>query len=109
MDSMTPLHDLSISYRQILSTGASMQMIARSLKITVSIGLAIFSTVAASQEKSDTFPHGVASGEVTASSAIVWTRTEQRETVKLEISTDAELKGQDTFHQTVIPSSDTDF
>jgi alkaline phosphatase D len=67
------------------------------------------SGVSGYSQKPDLFPQGAAVGEVTASSAVFWTRTITPDDVKLEISTDPTFKGRVTFQQTVVPSSSLDF
>jgi alkaline phosphatase D len=47
------------------------------------------------------FTDGVASGDVTATSAILWTRVDRDTNVKVEVWKDPELKGMKAFQQTV--------
>src|SRR5262249_24783881 len=56
-----------------------------------------------------TFPHGVASGEVTPWSAVLWTRTDQEITLKLEVSTSPDFHGKPTFQTTLHTAAATDF
>ena len=39
------------------------------------------------------FPQGVASGDVTGTSAVLWTRADQGITLKLEVSTNSSFEG----------------
>jgi alkaline phosphatase D len=55
------------------------------------------------------FPFGVASGDVTSSSAVLWTRTNQEGMLALEVSTDADFVGALAFTQMVSVSAATDF
>jgi alkaline phosphatase D len=55
------------------------------------------------------FPHGVASGDVTSSSAVLWTRTHQAATLKLEVSTDPHLQEPDVFRRTLRTAAAQDF
>jgi phosphodiesterase/alkaline phosphatase D-like protein len=55
------------------------------------------------------FPLGVASGDVTSSSAVLWTRANQNGTLALEVSTDADFLGPLTLTQTVNVAAATDF
>jgi phosphodiesterase/alkaline phosphatase D-like protein len=71
--------------------------------------LSLLTAVAIPAQKPDAFPLGVAAGEVTPFTAVVWTRTSQPDGVRLEVSTDPTIKGQDAFHMTVVPSAETDF
>ena len=54
------------------------------------------------------FPQGVASGEVTSNSAILWVRVDQKTPVPVEVSTSSDFKKID-FKNTVIPQSANDF
>jgi phosphodiesterase/alkaline phosphatase D-like protein len=47
------------------------------------------------------FPFGVASGDVTASRAVLWTRTRQAAPLTLEVSTSAHFTSQPALMQTV--------
>src|SRR5215211_4104396 len=47
-----------------------------------------------------TFTHGVASGDVTSTSAILWTRVDRRASVKVEVWDDPSLTGQKVFQAT---------
>jgi alkaline phosphatase D len=47
-----------------------------------------------------TFTHGVASGDVTSTSAILWTRVDRRTSVKVEVWDDPSLTGQKVFQAT---------
>ena len=55
------------------------------------------------------FTHGIASGEVTDTSAVLWTRANREVTLKLEVSTNANLKGQDVFKRTIRTTAREDF
>ena len=55
------------------------------------------------------FPHGVASGDVTSSSAVLWTRTHRETTLEIEVSTDPHLRGPDVFRQTLRTAAAQDF
>lgn len=47
------------------------------------------------------FTHGVASGDVTATSAVLWTRIDRETNVKVEVWTNPGLQGMKAFQQTV--------
>jgi alkaline phosphatase D len=47
------------------------------------------------------FTHGVASGDVTATSAVLWTRIDRETNVKVEVWTNPGLQGPKAFQQTV--------
>jgi phosphodiesterase/alkaline phosphatase D-like protein len=51
------------------------------------------------------FTHGVASGDVTQSAAILWTRVDRETSVKVEVWDNPELKGKKAFQQTVPQTS----
>lgn len=55
------------------------------------------------------FPNGVAVGEVTATAAVVWTRTDRPAAVKLEVSRHPSFRGRDVFHRTVHTAVSADF
>ena len=55
------------------------------------------------------FPFGVASGDVTSSRAVLWTRTPQDATLALEVSPDATFAGPPAFMQTVRTAAAADF
>lgn len=54
------------------------------------------------------FPDGVASGDVTQTTAVLWTRSDRATPIRVEVSTDADFKGEKAFKQTVHPSLDDD-
>ncbi len=54
------------------------------------------------------FPNGVASGDVTSTSAVLWTRVDTATPLKVEVSTDPDFDGDAAFKQTVHPSSSDD-
>jgi phosphodiesterase/alkaline phosphatase D-like protein len=51
------------------------------------------------------FPDGVGSGDVTSTSAVVWTRVDRALPLKIEISTHPSFQGPEAFKQTVHPST----
>src|SRR4030095_15178542 len=55
------------------------------------------------------FPFGVASGDVTSSRAVLWTRTRQATPLTLEVSTSATFTSQPAFMQTVSTMEAADF
>ena len=55
------------------------------------------------------FPNGVAVGEVTATAAVFWTRTDRPAAVKLEVSRHPSFRGRDVFHRTVHTAASADF
>lgn len=64
------------------------------------------------EEVEVTFPDGVAVGDVTSTSAVLWTRaafTDEVEKLKVEVFTNPELKGKKAFKQKVRPSAEDDF
>jgi alkaline phosphatase D len=54
------------------------------------------------------FPDGVASGDVTSTSAVLWARVDTATPLKVEVSTDPDFQGEAAFKQTVHPSSSDD-
>jgi phosphodiesterase/alkaline phosphatase D-like protein len=54
------------------------------------------------------FPDGVGSGDVTATSAVLWTRVDRALPLKIEVSTDPGFSGPEAFKQTVHPSPGDD-
>jgi len=63
---------------------------------------------AAQASHDPSFPDGVASGDVTSSTAVLWARVVSRARVKVEVSTDAGFNGQAAFRLTLSPSTDDD-
>ncbi len=55
------------------------------------------------------FPTGVAVGEVTATTAAFWARTDRPAAVKLEVSRHPSFRGRDVFHRTVHTAASDDF
>jgi alkaline phosphatase D len=60
------------------------------------------------ESPSVTFTHGFASGDVTPSSAVLWTRIDQEVELTVEVSTDPTFQDM-TFEQTVLATRDNDF
>ena len=54
------------------------------------------------------FPDGVGSGDVTSTSAVVWTRVDRALPLKIEVSTSASFSGREAYKQTVHPSAGDD-
>jgi phosphodiesterase/alkaline phosphatase D-like protein len=54
------------------------------------------------------FPEGVASGDVTSSTAVLWTRVDTRTPIKVEVSTRMDFRGRPAFKQTIHPAADDD-
>jgi alkaline phosphatase D len=82
---------------------------SRSTSWTLLLGLAALVAVApvarADSGGVPTFTDGVASGDVTATSAILWTRIDRETNVKVEVWDNPELKGMKAFQQTVPQAS----
>lgn len=55
------------------------------------------------------FPFGVASGDVTSASAVLWTRTDRDATLALEVATSADFAAPLAFQQTASSTGATDF
>jgi phosphodiesterase/alkaline phosphatase D-like protein len=55
------------------------------------------------------FDEGVASGDVTDESAVLWTRTDRNAVLRLEVSTNAEFSPPHAFATTVVAFGGTDF
>ena len=55
-----------------------------------------------------TFPDGVASGDVTSQSAVLWTRVDRATRIKVEVSTKPNFKGKKAFKQALRASRDDD-
>jgi alkaline phosphatase D len=79
----------------------------RFLSFALTFGILALSRAA--QAKKPEFPHGVSSGEVTESSAVLWTRTDIAATIRLEVSTAADFGGSEVFRQIVRTNEAADF
>ena len=66
-------------------------MHAASRLIVSSVVLALSLTVDVGTSPNPAFPQGVASGEVTPTSAVLWTRVDSLTSVKVEVSTKQNL------------------
>lgn len=66
------------------------------LLLSVELGTPFF----ADQPGQPVFTHGVASGDVTSTSAILWTRVDRRTSVKVEVWDNPSLTGQKVFQAT---------
>lgn len=60
-------------------------------------------------ERRTGFPFGVASGDVTSTSAVLWTRIDRDASLVLEIATSADFTGALAFQQTLRSTGATDF
>src|SRR5688572_33288637 len=69
----------------------------------------VWSTEVAHSKNPEGFPHGVAAGEVTAGTAVLWTRTDREALVRLEVSTHHALAGRNLFQQIFQATAATDF
>ena len=79
-------------------------MRTRRLGASIGAGLAALTYCAAALADSGgvpVFTHGVASGDVTESSAILWTRVDRATSIKVEVWDNPQLKGKKSFQQTV--------
>src|SRR5574338_474480 len=80
---------------------------AASLARACFVGLftALLLTHAAGAVPDVSFPDGVASGAVTATSAVVWTRVDRALPLKIEVSTNPGFSGPEAFKLNVHPSA----
>jgi len=80
----------------------------RLLRVLVSLVFASFFLLAAAPASQVEFLEGVASGEVTHQSAVLWTRASQATAIKVEVFDNDELEPPKVFQQTVrtTPGSD---
>jgi phosphodiesterase/alkaline phosphatase D-like protein len=67
----------------------------------VAVGLLTGSTAGANGRGAPVFTSGVASGDVTPTSAILWTRIDRDTSVKVEVWSNPALQGKKAFQQTV--------
>ena len=74
----------------------------------LAISLSILVAVAARAVPAITFPDGVGSGDVTATSAVLWARVDRALPLKVEVSTNPGFSGGEAFKQTVHPSTGDD-
>ncbi len=65
------------------------------------LGVAVIGLAAAAVAQTGAFTHGVASGDVTATSAILWTRVDRDTAVKVEVWSNPQLKGKKAFQQVI--------
>jgi alkaline phosphatase D len=72
------------------------------------ISLVLFSSLSGFT-KTPEFPHGVAAGEVTPTSVILWTRTDGPATVRLEVFENERLTGRPTINRVLRTDSGSDF
>ena len=86
----------------------------RQIPIGVFLGLAILTGAAAvagaaAADPMPVFTHGVASGDVTATGALLWTRVDRPVTLKVEVFDDPGLRGRKAFQATVHVTAASDF
>ena len=77
--------------------------------VALVVGAIATPTPAASAQDPVRFSNGVAVGDVTATTAVVWTRTDRPAAVKLEVSRHPSFRGRDVFHRTVHTAASADF
>ena len=71
--------------------------------------LALFLTAPGGPKPSVEFTHGVASGDVTHNSAVLWTRVDQKAKLTIEVSTNPAFPKKGTLKETVSATADNDF
>jgi len=78
-------------------------MSSRTLGSIAMVGAVLALAVSSQAQSGDVpvFTDGVASGDVTASSAILWTRVDRDTPVKVEVWSNSQLEGKKAFQQTV--------
>lgn len=77
----------------------------------VAFSLAIVSLIATSPAHAVPeieFPYGVGSGDVTSTSAVLWTRVDRALPLEVEVSTSPSFSGPEAYKQTVHPSAGDD-
>jgi len=74
----------------------------------LAFSLSSFFAVAARAVPEIAFPDGVGSGDVTPTSAVLWTRVDRALPLKIEVSTSPSFSGPEAFKQTVHPSAGDD-
>jgi phosphodiesterase/alkaline phosphatase D-like protein len=79
------------------------------LWIPAVLALALAAMVVPAQAGAVTFPDGVASGDVTSTRAVLWTRVDVADTIKVEGWTNASLSGPKAFKGKMKTSADRDF
>lgn len=72
--------------------------------VVAGLAVAALSSAPAGAVPDVAFPDGVASGEVTPTSAVLWARVDQATPLKVEVSEDPGFQGPAAFKQTVHPS-----
>ena len=80
----------------------------RGLILAASAALILWAPPVLSGPATPAFTHGVASGEITADGAVLWTRVEGAPSVKLEVSADPSFR-QDVHRRTSHASAEADF
>ena len=71
--------------------------------------LALFLTAPGGPKPSVEFTHGIASGDVTHNSAVLWTRVDQKAKLTIEVSTNPAFPKKGTLKETVSATADNDF
>ncbi len=71
--------------------------------------LALFLAAPGGPKPSVEFTHGVASGDVTHNSAVLWTRVDQKAKLTVEVSTNPAFPKRGTLKETVSATADNDF
>ncbi len=83
------------------------RLVAATAMLIVLSGLT--GTGAAAPHRQPVFEHGVASGDVTSSTAVVWTRVDRKAKIKLEVYDNPRLHGRKVFKQKLKATAATDF
>src|SRR3990170_2656189 len=71
--------------------------------------LGLFLSTPSDASHSVVFTHGVASGDVTPISAVLWTRVDQEADLSVEVSTDSAFPKKKALKQTIEATADNDF
>jgi phosphodiesterase/alkaline phosphatase D-like protein len=77
--------------------------------VVAALCAATLSVVAATDARALTFTHGVASGEVTAISALLWTRVDQHANLTAEVATSPSFPGSGTLRLSASANAGADF
>ncbi|TLZ50640.1 MAG: hypothetical protein E6K18_06895 [Methanobacteriota archaeon] len=85
------------------------KLIATCAVIAVAIAGLGFAAPASSWKPTATFPWGIASGDVTATSAVLWTRVDHQVALHLEVSQDASFPPSGTIHRATLARAEDDF
>lgn len=82
-------------------------LVAVGAALVTLLGITAASTAAPHSQP--VFEHGVASGDVTSSTAVLWTRVDRKAKIKVEVYDNPRLRGGRVFHKKLKATAATDF